>query len=81
MAQISAADQNNLPDSDFAYIEPGGTKDAGGKTVPRSLRHFLIIDAGHVRNALARASQSPFGEKAMPKIMTAAKKLDRKSVV
>jgi Escherichia/Staphylococcus phage prohead protease len=74
-AQISAADQNDLPDSAFAYIEPGGSKDSGGKTVPRSLRHFPIHDAAHVRNALARASQSPFGDKAMPKIKAAAAKL------
>jgi uncharacterized protein len=74
MATISTADQNDLPDSAFAYIEPGGSKDAGGKTAPRSLRHFPIHDADHVRNALARASQSPFGSKAMPKIMAAAHK-------
>lgn len=74
MATISTADQNNLPDSDFAFIEPGGTKDSSGKTVPRSLRHFCIVDAAHVRNALARAPQSPFGEKAMPKIKAAAAK-------
>lgn len=73
-AQMSAADINNLPDSDFAYIETGGTKDGEGKTVPRSKRHFPINDADHVRNALARAPQSPFGDKAMPKIMAAAKK-------
>lgn len=74
MAAISTADQNDLPDSAFAYIEPGGTTDSSGKTTPRSLRHFPIHDAAHVRNALARASQSPFGEKAMGKIRTAAKK-------
>lgn len=74
MAELSSADINNLPDSDFAHIESGGTKDSEGKTVPRSLRHFPIHDAAHVRNALARASQSPFGEKAMPKIRAAAKK-------
>jgi HK97 family phage prohead protease len=74
MAVLSSADINNLPDSDFAYIEAGGTKDSGGKTVPRSLRHFPIHDAAHVRNALARAPQSPFSEKAMPKIRAAAKK-------
>src|SRR5215813_6001669 len=73
-APITAASENDLPDSAFAYIEPGGKKDAGGKTVPRSLRHFPIHDAAHVRNALARASQSPFGAKAMPKIRAAAKK-------
>jgi HK97 family phage prohead protease len=74
-AAMSAADQNDLPDDAFAFIEPGGTKDASGKTTPRSLRHFPVHDAAHVRNALARAPQSPFGEKAMPKIRAAAAKL------
>src|SRR5690242_2043072 len=74
MAELSAAEQNNLPDSAFAYIEPGGKKDASGKTIPRSLRHFPIHDAAHVRNALSRAPQSPFGNKAMPKIKAAAAK-------
>ena len=74
-ATISTADQNDKPDSDFAYIEPGG-KTVDGKTEPRSLRHFYIGDADHVRNALARASQSPFGSKAMPKIEAAAKKFN-----
>jgi hypothetical protein len=73
-ATVSTKAQNDAPDSDFAFIEPGGKKDAGGKTTPRSLRHFYIADAAHVRNALARASQSPFGDKAMPKIKAAAKK-------
>jgi len=71
---MTSASINDLPDSDFAYIEPGGSKDSSGKTVPRSLRHFPVHDAAHVRNALARAPQSPFGEKAMPKIRAAAKK-------
>lgn len=73
-AQMSAADINDLPDEAFAYIEPGGSKDEQGKTVPRSLRHFPIHDAAHVRNALARAPQSPHGEHAMKKIHAAAKK-------
>lgn len=73
-AQMTAKSINDLPDSAFAYIEPGGEKDEQGKTVPRSKRHFPIHDAAHVRNALARAPQSPFGEKAMPKIRVAAKK-------
>jgi HK97 family phage prohead protease len=73
-AAMSAASINDLPDSAFAYIESGGKKDASGKTTPRSLRHFPIHDAAHVRNALARAPQSPFGAKAMPKIRAAAKK-------
>jgi hypothetical protein len=54
----STADINDLPDSDFAYIEPGGKKDEQGKTVPRSLRHLPIHDAAHVRNAAARLSQT-----------------------
>ena len=73
-AVLSAKAQNDLPDSDFAYIEPGGKKDDEGKTTPRSKRHFPIHDAAHVRNALARAPQSPFGKKALPKIKAAAKK-------
>ena len=50
-------------------------KDGSGRTVPRSLRHFPVQDAAHVRDALSRAPQSPFGDKAMPKIKAAAKKL------
>lgn len=65
---------NDLPDDAFAYIEPGGSKDSSGKTTPRDLRHFPIHDKAHVQNALARAPQSPFGEKAMPKIRAAAAK-------
>ena len=74
MAEMTAASQNDLPDEAFAYIEDGGTKDASGKTTPRSKRHFPVHDAAHTRNALARLSQSPFGEKARSKIMAAAKK-------
>lgn len=73
-AELSSADQNDLPDEAFAHIEAGGKKDESGKTTPRSLRHFPVHDAAHTRNALARASESPFGEKAMPKIRAAAKK-------
>ena len=73
-AVITAQSADDLPDSAFAYVEPGGSKDSGGRTVPRSLRHFPIPDAAHIRNALARAPQSPFGDKAMPKIRAAAKK-------
>ena len=73
MAELNTAAINDLPDNAFAYIEPGG-KVVDGKTEPRSLRHFPIHDAAHVRNALARAPQSPFGPKAMPAIKRAAKK-------
>jgi hypothetical protein len=70
----STAEINDLPDSAFAYIEPGGKKDEGGKTIPRSLRHFPVHDHNHAQNALARANQSPFGSKAMPKILAAARR-------
>jgi len=55
---------NNLPDSAFAYIAPGGTKDADGRTKPRSLRylpHHMMdgaVDMPHLRNALSRAPQT-----------------------
>lgn len=73
-AAMSSADINDLPDSDFAYIESGGSKDSEGKTTPRDLRHFPIHDAAHVRNALARLSSSPFGDKAKSKVVAAAHK-------
>jgi HK97 family phage prohead protease len=73
-AETATASINDLPDSDFAYVEPGGSKDGSGKTAPRSLRHFPVHDAAHTRDALSRAPQSPFGDKAMPKIRAAAKK-------
>ena len=73
-AKLTRSSINDLPDSAFAYIEPGGKKDESGKTVPRSLRHFPVHDEAHARSALQRAPQSPFGDKAMPKIRAAAKK-------
>ena len=63
-APWGTAFMNNLPDSSFAVIEPGGKKDGEGKTVPRSLRHLPYKDASgnvdlpHLRNALARLPQS-----------------------
>ena len=74
MAPISTSAENDLPDSAFAYIEPGGTKDQTGRTTPRSKRHFPIHDEAHVRNALSRAPQSPHGKNAMSKILAAARK-------
>lgn len=59
---------NDLPDSAFLYIEPGGKKDKEGKTVPRSLRHLPYknkngeIDPDHLRNAIARLSQPNTGK-------------------
>ena len=36
-AKLSSKSINNLPDSDFAYIAPGGEKDSGGKNHPAFL--------------------------------------------
>jgi HK97 family phage prohead protease len=74
MAELNTAAINDLPDSAFAFIEPGGTKDQTGKTTPRSKRHFPVHDEAHTRNALARAGSSPFGKPAMEKILSAARK-------
>ncbi len=71
---MADAQINDLPDSDFAFIEPGG-KVVDGRTEPRSLRHFPIHDEAHVRNALARLSSSPFEAKARPKVEAAAKRM------
>ncbi len=84
-AAWSTAMQNDLPDSSFAYIKPGGEKDGEGKTKPRSLRHFPYKtadgkpDPAHVRNALARIPQSTVSEaakaEALGKVRAAAKEL------
>lgn len=81
----SAAFVNKLPDSSFAYIEPGGEKDAEDKTTPRSLRHLPYRDANgdpdaaHVRSALSRLEQTdiPAAAKAAArrKLVAAAKEL------
>jgi len=55
---------NDLPDSSFAFIKPGGEKDEEGKTKPRALRYLPFkdkdgkIDLPHLRNALARLPQT-----------------------
>lgn len=78
-AAMSSAAINDLPDSAFAYIEPGGTKDSDGKTTPRSLRHFPIHDKTHADNAAARIAQgAEFGEQALPKVRAAQKKFGSK---
>ncbi|AFK87713.1 hypothetical protein Tsac_2860 [Thermoanaerobacterium phage THSA-485A] len=81
----STAYVNDLPDSSFAYIEPGGKKDEEGKTVPRSLRHLPYKDKdgkpdpAHVRNALARLDQTKISDaakaEARKKLEAAAKEL------
>ena len=64
--KLSSKDINNLPDSDFAYISPGGTKIPKVKPPRAPYATFPFPDAAHVRNALARLNQT--------KIPAAAKK-------
>jgi hypothetical protein len=74
-ADLSSGQLNDLPDSAFAYIEPGGAKDSDSKTTPRSKRHFAIHDKAHADNAAARIAQgAKFGQEATPKVKAAQKK-------
>lgn len=63
-ATWTTAYQNNLPDSSFLWIAPGGDRDSDGKTTPRSLRYFPYKDANgkvdlpHLRNAIQRIPQA-----------------------
>lgn len=41
-----------LSDDQFAYIEPGGKKDGGGRTSPRSKRYWPLDNADSIRAAL-----------------------------
>ncbi|MDO8751147.1 MAG: hypothetical protein Q7K03_08395 [Dehalococcoidia bacterium] len=64
-AKLTAAQEKELSDADFAYIDSQGG------------RHLPMHDAAHVRNALARFDQTTFEsdaakEKARKKLMAAA---------
>ena len=73
MATLTSGARSSLPDSAFAYVEPGHA--VNGKT-PDKYRHFPIHDAAHVRNALARIGQGArFGAQAKGKVMAAAKRM------
>lgn len=77
----STAYVNNLPDSAFLYIAPGGKKDEQGKTVPRALRYFPVRDADgkvdlpHLRNALARIPQAKIPQAAKDKATATARRM------
>lgn len=83
-ATWSTAMMNDLPDSSFLYIEAGGSKDADGRTTPRSLRHFPVKDASgkpdaaHVRNALARIPQSGVSAGAKSAALSRARAMAKK---
>jgi HK97 family phage prohead protease len=77
----TAAFINDLPDSAFLYIEPGGSKDSDGKTTPRSNRHFPYkgsdgsIDLPHLRNALARIPQSNLSQSIKDELTAKAQRI------
>jgi len=65
-ARWSRRYKNQLPDSHFFYVEPGGRKvrqKRGTFTIPKSKRKLPYrdlqgrVDAAHVRNAISRAGQ------------------------
>jgi HK97 family phage prohead protease len=64
VAEWDTAYINDLPDSAFLLVAPGGRKDAAGKTIPRNLRHFPVenaagdVDTAHLRNALAQIGKA-----------------------
>jgi hypothetical protein len=68
MAEWDTAYINDLPDSAFAVILPGGEKDEDGKTTPRDLRKLPHhnasgeVDLPHLRNALSREPQADMPE-------------------
>lgn len=73
MAVLTSSARDTLPDSAFAYIEPGHPK-VNGRT-PGKYRHFPVHDAAHVRNALARIAQGArFGSEAKSGVLAAAKR-------
>jgi len=80
MDKASGKQLNQLPDSEFAVILSGGSKDESGRTTPRALRKLPIHDAVHVRNALARFNQTGIPDEkrqaAFKRISAAAKKYD-----
>lgn len=78
MDSKGSAEDNNLPDSAFLYIEPGGEKDSEGKTTPRSKRHLPYkkadgsIDLPRLRNAISRLGQSATGSVGGDRWLTAS---------
>jgi hypothetical protein len=80
VADWTYAYRRTLPDSSYACIEAGGTKDDNGHT-DEAHRHYPIRDANgkldpdHVRNALSRLAQDDTTSCGADKIRAAAKEL------
>ena len=75
-ATLSSGARHSLPDSAFAYIEPGHEDEKVDGKTPDKYRHYPVHDAAHARNALARIAQGKrFASEAKGKAVAAAKKL------
>jgi phage I-like protein len=80
-AEWTTAFINDLPDSAFLYIAPGGEKDDDGRTVPRSLRYFPYRDASgkvdlpHLRNAIAQAPKANLSRDIIAKVQAKGREL------
>ncbi len=51
-AETAKKEVNLLPDSEFAYIEKGGTIDTFNRTVPLGLRHFPVANEEQINSSL-----------------------------
>ena len=66
MAVLTSGGRHALPDSAFAYIEPGHDGEKVNGRTPDKYRHFPVHDAAHARNALARIGQGAARRFAQP---------------
>ena len=80
-AEWTTAYMNDLPDSAFLYIAPGGEKDDEGLTKPRSLRFFPYrdskgdVDLPHLRNAIAQAPKANLSAAIIAKVQAKGRKI------
>ena len=80
-AEWTTAYMNDLSDSAFLYIAPGGEKDEDGKTTPRSLRYFPYrdaegkVDLPHLRNAIAQAPKADLSPEIIASVQSKGRKI------
>ena len=81
LAEWTTAYMNDLPNSAFLYIAPGGEEDDDGRTVPRSLRYFPYrdaegkVDLPHLRNAIAQAPKADLGADIIARVQAKGRKI------
>ena len=73
MPDAEGDELSDLPDSAFAFVEPGGHKDASGRTTPRRLRHYPVHTVGHLAESLQKVRAGErFAAQAAPRVLEAA---------